>query len=214
MAADRSDERCENPEAAAMEMCLRLLTAAPRTRAQLDQALGRRGVPQQAADAVLDRLTGVGLIDDTAFAQAWVESRHHGKGLSRRALTAELRQRGVAEGDVRGAVAELGPEQEEAAARRLVAARLAATRGRPPAARVRRLMGLLARKGYPAGMAYRVVREALEQEKIDLADAGLDIDAMLDADHVLDEEPAVDSDAEFEAGDGLILDREPAADAV
>ena len=156
-----------------MAVCLRLLTAAPRTRAQLEQALRRRAVPPQAAEAVLDRLARSRLIDDTLFAQMWVESRHHSRGLARRALSAELRQRGVSENDVRGAVAELGPEQEEEAARRLVAGRLAASRGRPAAARMRRLVGLLARRGYPAGMAYRVVREALEQERA-TAGGGLD----------------------------------------
>lgn len=155
----------QNPEAAAMEVCLRLLTAAPRTRAQLEQALRRRAVPPQAAEAVLDRLARSRLIDDALFAQMWVESRHHSRGLARRALSAELRQRGVGENDVREAVAELDPKQEEDAARRLVAGRLAGTRGRPAAARMRRLMGLLARRGYPAGMAYRVVREALEHER-------------------------------------------------
>jgi regulatory protein len=194
---DRGDEQRGDPEAAALEICLRLLTAAPRTRAQLDQALRRRGVPQSAADAALDRLAGAGLIDDAAFARAWVDTRHRGRGLARRALTAELRQRGVDEGDVRDAVADLSPEQEAAAARRLVEAKLAATRGRPLATRMRRLTGLLARKGYPAGMAYRVIREALEQEGIDPARAGLEVESVLDADAAaggpdLDGELAVD----------------------
>jgi len=184
-----------DPEAAALETCLRLLTAAPRTRAQLDDSLRRRGVPQQAADAALDRLARAGLIDDAAFARAWVDSRHRGRGLARRALTAELRQRGVDEGDVRAAVADLGPEQEAAAARRLVEAKLAATRGRPLATRMRRLTGLLARKGYPPGMAYRVIREALEQEGIDCASAGLEMEAALDADMAITGEPDPDSDA-------------------
>jgi len=196
-AGDRGDEQHEDPEAAALEMCLRLLTAAPRTRAQLDQVLRRRGVPQGAADAALDRLAGAGLIDDAAFARAWVDTRHRGRGLARRALTAELRQRGVDEGDVRAAIADLGPEQEAAAGRRLVEAKLAATRGRPLATRMRRLTSLLARKGYPAGMAYRVIREALEREGIDPAKAGLEMEGVLDADTAagepdLDSEPVVD----------------------
>jgi regulatory protein len=193
--AEHGDEQREDPEAAAREICLRLLTAAPRTRAQLEQALQRRGVPQQAADAVLGRLASAGLIDDAAFARAWVDSRHRGRGLARRALTAELRQRGVDEGDVRAAVADLGPEQEAAAARRLVEAKLAATRGRPLDVRMRRLTGLLARKGYPAGMAYRVIREALEQEGIDCASAGLEMEAVLDADDAVAAEPDLDADA-------------------
>jgi len=194
---DRDDEQGGYPEAAALEICLRLLTAAPRTRAQLDQALRRRGMAQSATDAALDRLAGAGLIDDAAFARAWVDTRHRGRGLARRALTAELRQRGVDEGDVRAAVADLGPEQEAASARRLVEAKLAATRGRPLATRMRRLTGLLARKGYPPGMAYQGIREALEQEGIDPAQAGLEAEGVLDADAAagepdLDGELAVD----------------------
>jgi regulatory protein len=186
--ARKLDVKGQGPEAEGMAMCLRLLTAAPRSRAQLEQVMRRRGVPPQAAEAVLGRLTRARLIDDPTFARMWVESRHHARGLARRALGAELRQRGVSENDVRGAVAELSAEQEEMAARRLVTARLAATRGRPPAVRTRRLMGVLARKGYPPGLAYRIVREALEQEKIDPAEVGLDEEAMLDAALTLDDE--------------------------
>jgi regulatory protein len=153
-----------DPEAVARQICLQLLTTAPRTRAQLATALRRRGVPDEAAAAVLARFAEVGLIDDAMFAKAWVDSRHHGRGLAGRALGAELRQRGVAQDDIQAALRELDPDQELATARELVARRLAATAGMPVPARMRRLTGILARKGYAAGLAYRVVREALEQE--------------------------------------------------
>jgi regulatory protein len=172
-AADDAGEA--DPEAIARLICLRMLTVAPRTRAQLAAALRRRGVPEEAAEAVLGRFAEVKLIDDATFASAWVESRHHGRGLSGRALAAELRDRGVDSGDIQAAVARLDPEQEVATARSLVASRLAATRGQPAPTRVRRLIGVLARKGYSPALAYRLVREALEQEGVDLAGAGLDL---------------------------------------
>jgi regulatory protein len=153
-----------DPEAVARQICLRLLTTAPRTRAQLATALRRRGVPDEAAAAVLARFAEVRLIDDAMFARAWVDSRHHGRGLAGRALGAELRQRGVAQDDIAAALRELDPERELATARELVALRLPGTAGMPVPARMRRLIGVLARKGYSAGLAYRVVREALEQE--------------------------------------------------
>src|ERR1700734_3548467 len=90
-----SETETGDPEAQARQICLRLLTIAPRTRAQLAQALHRRGIPAEAAEAVLARFTDVGLIDDAAFARSWVESRHHSRGLSRRSLSAELRRQGV-----------------------------------------------------------------------------------------------------------------------
>jgi regulatory protein len=146
-------------------VCLRLLTLAPRTRAQLADALRKRGIPDEAADEVLGRFEDVGLIDDAAFARSWVESRHYSRGLAGRALSAELKQRGVAAEEIRAAIDEqLGPDAEVSAARRLIDRRLGSTRGLPPEQRTRRLAGLLARKGYPAGLAFRVIREALEAE--------------------------------------------------
>ena len=135
-----------------------------------------RGLPETVITAVLVRFAEVGLIDDAAFARAWVESRHHGRGLARRALSAELRRRGVDGQDISAAVSALDPAEEMATARRLVAKALAASRGKPLPARMRRLVGLLARKGYPAPVAYRVAREALEQEGLDLAGAVPDPD--------------------------------------
>ena len=161
---DREAGPDADPEAIARQICLRMLTAAPRTQAQLAAALRRRGVPEEAATAVLARFAEVKLIDDAMFARAWVDSRHHGRGLAGRALGAELRQRGVAQDDIQAALSELEPEQEVATARELVARRLAGTAGMPVMARMRRLTGVLARKGYSPGLAYRVVREALERE--------------------------------------------------
>jgi len=137
--------------------------------------MSRRGVPTEAAEAVLSRFADVGLIDDAAFARAWVESRHHGRGLSRRSLSAELRRRGIESEEIREAVDTLDPEQEVATARRLVEQKMASTRGRPPEARARQAASLLARKGYPPGLTFRLIREAMEQEGSDDA-IGLDLD--------------------------------------
>src|SRR5579859_3268952 len=158
------DTQVGDPEAQARQICLRLLTIAPRTQAQLAEALHRSGVPDEAAETVLSRFADVGLIDDAAFARAWVESRHYSRGLSRRSLSAELRRQGVQSQEIREAVDTLDPEQEVATARRLVEQKMAGTRGQPPEVRVRRAAGSLARKGYPAGLVFRLIKEALERE--------------------------------------------------
>ena len=170
-----------DPEAQARQVCLRLLAVAPRTRAQLAQALRRHRTPAEAAETVLARFTDVGLIDDAAFARAWVESRHYSRGLSRRSLSAELRQHGVDTEEIREAVSTLDPEQEVDTARRLVEQKMASTRGQPPEARIRRAAGTLARKGYPPGLVFRLIKEALEQEGSSEA-----IGFELDADQYLD----------------------------
>jgi regulatory protein len=155
----------EDPEARARQVCLTLLTLAPRTRAQLAVALRKKGIPDEVADQVLARFEDVGLIDDAAFARSWVESRHYSRGLAGRALSSELKQRGVAPDEIRAAIDEqLSPDAELTAARRLVERRIPGTRGLPADQRTRRLAGMLARKGYSPGLAYRVIREALEAE--------------------------------------------------
>src|SRR6201995_1096664 len=170
----------QEPETRARPICLRVLTAAPRNRAQLAQAMPRGGVPAEAAEAVLARFTDAGLIDDAAFARAWVESRHHSRGLSKRSLSAELRRHGVDNDEIREAVEVLDPEQEVTTARRLVERKLASSRGRPPEARGRQAAGMLAREGYPPGLAFRLIREIMQDEGADLDE--FDADAYLDPD--------------------------------
>ena len=178
-----TSEIAGDPEAQARQICLRLLTLAPRTQAQLAAALHRRGIPDETAEAVLSRFADVGLIDDAAFARAWVESRHYSRGLSRRSLSAELRRQGVQTEEIREAVDSLDPEQEVATARRLVERKMAGTRGQPPEARARRVAGTLARKGYPAGLVFRLIKEVLEQEgSAGAEELELDPDQYLDPD--------------------------------
>jgi regulatory protein len=167
-----------DPEAVARAICLRALTGTAKTRQQLADLLDRRGIPEHAAMAVLDRFTEVGLIDDAAFARAWVGSRQSGRGLARRALRAELRARGVDAEVAAEAVTLVDDEDERAAARTLVRRRLAGMQRLDHATATRRLMGMLARKGYAGGLAAAVVREALEERG--LADDGLADDGLAD----------------------------------
>ena len=158
-----SPEEMRDPESVARGICLRALTGAPKTRQQLADLLTTRGVPEDAAEAVLDRFTEVGLIDDAAYARAWVSSRQAGRGLARRALSAELRAKGVEPEVAAVAVEAVGDDDERETARRLVERKLGAVRRLDRATATRRLMGMLARKGYNGGLAAAVVREALDR---------------------------------------------------
>nr|WP_252446404.1 regulatory protein RecX [Pseudonocardia humida] len=154
----------------AREICLRLLTDRARTRHELAQALRREGVPDDAAEQVLGRFDEVGLIDDTAFAGQWVRSRHRYRGLGRRAIAAELRRKGVDDEIAGEALAEVDGEAEEQRARQLVDKKLRTMTLAGPddrTAAIRRLVGMLARKGYGAGVAYGVVRAAMAEHGAD-----------------------------------------------
>ncbi|WP_189079394.1 regulatory protein RecX [Mangrovihabitans endophyticus] len=165
----------------AREICLRQLSMRPRTRAELATALARRQISAETIADVLDRYDEVGIIDDAAFARAWVSSRHHGRGLARRALAAELRRRGVDAEIADEALETLDPDEEAATARALVDRKLRTATGSPDAV-FRRLVAMLARKGYPPGVAVRAVKDALaarDAEAAEFAD-GLDVDALAD----------------------------------
>ena len=157
-----------HPADVARQICLHQLEYAPRTRAELAVTLAKKGIEPEVAEEVLSRFTDVGLIDDAQFAQMWVTSRHRGKGLAGRALSQELRRKGVDDDTAADAVAAIDSEQERATARALVDRKLRTTRGLATDARVRRLAGMLARKGYSGGVAYAVVREALAAEGEDV----------------------------------------------
>ena len=159
-----------DPVSAARGICLRALTGAPKTRSQLADLLAARDIPDDAAESVLDRFTEVGLIDDAAFARAWVSSRQAGRGLARRALSAELRAKGVDAEVAAEAVEAVDDEDERAAAQRLVARRVSGMRRLDRATATRRLVGMLARKGYGGGLAAAVVREALDGVDDDAGD--------------------------------------------
>jgi regulatory protein len=137
------------------------LTGRARSRRELADKLRSRRVPEDVATRLLDRFTEVGLVDDAAFARQWVDSRQASRGLARRALSEELRRKGVDTDVAREALDELDPATEEAAARALVRKKLPSLRRVDRATATRRLAGMLARKGYPAGLAFAVLRDEL-----------------------------------------------------
>lgn len=160
-----------DPEVVARAICLRLLAVSARPRAGLAAALARKGVPPDAAARVLDRLTEVGLIDDAAYAQSFVESRHRHGALGADALRGELRRKGVDSETASSAVALVDREAEYERARAFLERRVDSAMAHGPEAARRRLLGLLARRGYPADLAQRVVREVMAAYSADTDDA-------------------------------------------
>ncbi|UVO11446.1 recombination regulator RecX [Mycobacterium sp. SVM_VP21] len=153
-------------EEQAKSLCLRLLTARARTRAELAGQLTKRGYPDDVSDRVLDRLTIAGLIDDADFAEQWVRSRREHAGKGRKALAAELRTKGVDENVIAGALADIDTAAERDRAEQLVHAKLRReTLGDDDVKVTRRLVAMLARRGYSPSMAYDVVSTELAAER-------------------------------------------------
>ena len=154
-------------EEQAHALCLRLLTVRARTRAELAGQLAKRGYPDDVAETVLDRLVDVGLIDDEDFAEQWVRSRRANAGKGKRALAAELRTKGVDDEVIAAALDGIDAGAERERAEQLVERKLRReTLGDGDDVKVtRRLVGMLARRGYSQSMAVAVVSDALAAER-------------------------------------------------
>ncbi|MCV7102463.1 recombination regulator RecX [Mycobacterium palustre] len=153
-------------EEQARALCLRLLTARARTRAELAGQLSKRGYPDDVRERVLDRLAAVGLIDDADFAQQWVQSRRAKAGKSKRALAAELHTKGVDDDVITAVLGGIDAGAERDRAEQLVRAKLRReTLGGDDARVVRRLVGMLARRGYGQNLAADVVLSELAAER-------------------------------------------------
>ena len=137
------------------------LTGRARTRSELAGKLAGKNVPDDVATRLLDRFEEVGLVDDEAFAREWVEQRQTGRGLARRALAMELRRKGIDDDTARDVLEEIDPDDEVEAARAVVRAKLRSVRGLDREKALRRLVGVLGRKGHSSSVAFQVVKEEL-----------------------------------------------------
>ncbi|MDQ0756917.1 regulatory protein RecX [Arthrobacter sp. B3I4] len=166
-----------DPASAARAIVLRQLSNSPKSRLQLSRKLAERNIPEDVAEAVLDRFEEVRLVDDTEFAELWVRSRAQNRKLARGALRRELAEKGIDDDTAACALAQVSDEQEETAARELVERKLRSLRGLGDASErdkaVRRLASMLARKGYQPGQAFRIVNEVIDAALQDDGQAGL-----------------------------------------
>jgi regulatory protein len=156
-----------------------MLTGAPRTRRQIADGLRRRGYADDVVEELVERFTDVGLLDDAELAGMIARSQLAERSLSRRGIAAELRRRGIDDDDARAALDTIDDDAEDEALRELVRKRLARTAGLDRDVRVRRVMGVLARKGYAPGPALAAISAELGAERSELA-ARDDVDAWTD----------------------------------
>jgi len=154
-------------EEQAKALCLRLLTARARTRAELEGQLARRGYPDEVSTRVLNRLGEVGLVDDADFAEQWVRTRRAHAGKGKRALAAELRTKGLGDDVISAVLDDIDAGAERVRAEQLVHDKLRRERldDGDDTKVMRRLVGMLARRGYGQSMAIDVVTTALAGER-------------------------------------------------
>ena len=159
------DERAvEKLRRRAMNICLWHLERMDQTRKGLFDKLVKKEIPDIIIEETLVKLSDMGLVDDERYAENFVNSRVDGRLLGRRAVIQGLRQKGVDTDIIAEAISEVTDEQEESNAKILVSRKMKSSKGLDRQKRMNRLVGMLARKGYRGDVAFRVVRNALDEE--------------------------------------------------
>lgn len=163
-ASARDDESAQR---LATDTIYRLLAVRARSRSELMHALRRKEIDEEIAESVLRKFVDAGLVDDTAFAEHWVDARQRYQKLGRTALGFELRRKGIDEQTVAETLSNLDDDSEAERARELVRGKLSRMTAIDVTAKRRRLLSMLARKGYSESLAIRIVREEMENSETD-----------------------------------------------
>ena len=141
------------------------LAYSAKTRGQLRKKLQAEGFDTELMEPLLDKFEAAKLIDDAEYAQTFVAQKSRTKKLSRAALRRELAERGVRGEEAENALAQRTDEQEREDAAELVRKKLRPgmdLSDRAEKDRVtRRLLGMLARRGYSSSVSMSVIREEL-----------------------------------------------------
>lgn len=150
----------EDPEyRAAKKRAYSILAMREHSTDELRKKLLTREHPPGVVEVLLGRLGAAGLLDDLRYARQTVRTQREQKGLSASALRRRLREKGVEEADVEAALDDLDDDFPHALA--LAQKKAASTRGLEEETRLRRILGVLGRRGFSGGVAMRAAREAL-----------------------------------------------------
>lgn len=177
------DHEYEKAAVKVRERALRLLDQRSRSRHELRERLldprrvkeGEDGPAPELVDDVLDSLARSGLIDDEAFAREWVRQRFERRGKSSSVLRRELKEKGVSVADRESALEQIDEDDERELASEL-ARKKARTVKDIPADRaerdkeLRRIVGVLARRGFPQSMSLQIAKDALNERCAELGD--------------------------------------------
>lgn len=169
------DAQAEEAKAPVRKRALRLLEQRARSRHELRDRLLRAECDPDVAEVVCDDLERAGLLDDAAFAAEWVRQRHKARGKSARALDRELRDKGVSSSARAQALEQVTASSEEDIALELARKKARSIKSTPAdyaerMKQLRRIVGVVARRGFDQGLCMSVATRALEERQAELED--------------------------------------------
>lgn len=159
--AEPSETVSTRREVRAENVSMRALTRRGMSRWELEKTLLSRELDEEVVSAELDRLEGVGLLDDAALAETFVRTQHDRKGLGRGAITAELRRRHIDQEHIDAALEQVDDDGEQSRATELAVKRAGQLSSYDLETAKRRLHGFLSRKGYSSAVVRAAIDEAL-----------------------------------------------------
>lgn len=138
------------------------------TEKQVKEKLVKKGIfPPDVIQEMINKCIENNWLNDERYAENFTRSKQEYQKLGKNAIRMELIKKGIDSETASDAVSQINTEEERERAVALVQSKLYSTRNLDKQKRINRLLGLLARKGYSANIAYDVIREVLDAEIID-----------------------------------------------
>jgi regulatory protein len=132
-----------------------------------DKLLAKGKYPKDIIEEILQKCIDNNWVNDERFAENFTRSKQEYNKLGKNAIKRELMLKGIDSETAAEAVSDIDSESERDAAMELVMNQLPKTVNLEKQKRINRILGMLARKGYPSDIAFSVIREALDAEIID-----------------------------------------------
>lgn len=155
--APKSDHKSSRPENVSMHA----LTRKGMSVAEMTKLLENREIDADDVAAEIERLEGVGLLDDSALAENLVRTLQERKGLGRSAISAELRRRKVDQVAIEEALGSIDTDDELSRAIEVATKRAGQLRSYDPETAKRRLGAYLQRRGYSGSVLSAAMTAAL-----------------------------------------------------
>lgn len=158
----------EESKAPIRAKALRLLDQRMRSRKELVERLEAvEEFPTSMIEEVVDDLTRSGLVNDELFASEWVRQRFASRGKSKMVLNRELQEKGIDASLRAVALEQITHNTEEEVARKLAAKKAATIKSVAPDFNskqkdLRKVVGVLARRGFPSELSMNIARDQLE----------------------------------------------------
>jgi len=153
-----------DPAERAREIALRILTHSPKSSAQLRERLVARDVEPALADSLIARYVEVGLLDDATLAAQIARTRHNERGLAPRAIRMELQRKGFSKEDIAAALEPIDDVIDDRA-KELARKKWDSLSRLDTEVKTRRVVSMLARRGYSPSNAFAVVKDWQRADK-------------------------------------------------